>query len=59
MIFTRDRNSDRRRYSILNVDEVAMVFYYIDRERPFEKDSEIFLIWIIKKIFYIEFNRHY
>ena len=40
-------------------------FFYYNNTRYlsfidlFFLDSEIFLIWIIKKIFYVKFNHHY
>ena len=38
MIFTRDRNRDRRCYDISNVNEIAMIFNNTDGETPFERD---------------------
>ena len=58
-ILTRYRNSDFRCYNIPIVDEVAMIFHNTGGEWAFERDSEIFIIGIIKNRFYTKFNRHY
>ena len=42
MIFTRDRNRDRRCYDISNVNEIAMIFNGTDGETPFEKDFRVY-----------------
>ena len=42
MVFRRDRNSDRRRYNLPTVEEVAMIFTNKDGEPPFERDFRVF-----------------
>ena len=42
MIFTRDRNCDRRRYNISNIDKVAMIFHITDGEQLFERDFRVY-----------------
>lgn len=42
MAFRRDRNNDRRHYSLLTVDEIAMIFQSADGEPPFERDFRVY-----------------
>ena len=42
MAFRRDRNTDRRRYNLPTVDEVAMIFRSADGEPPFERDFRVY-----------------
>ncbi|XP_065321879.1 uncharacterized protein LOC135929292 [Gordionus sp. m RMFG-2023] len=42
MIFCADRSSDKRRYNIPNIDEVAMIFTNDDGEPPFKRDIKVY-----------------
>ncbi|XP_065323653.1 uncharacterized protein LOC135930793 [Gordionus sp. m RMFG-2023] len=42
MIFRADRSSDKRRYNIPNIDEVAMIFTNDDGEPPFKRDIKVY-----------------
>ncbi|XP_065315372.1 uncharacterized protein LOC135924248 [Gordionus sp. m RMFG-2023] len=42
MIFRADRSSDKRRYNISNIDEVAMIFTNDDGEPPFKRDIKVY-----------------
>ena len=42
MAFRRDRNTDRRRYNLPTVDEVAMIFRSADGELPFERYFRVY-----------------
>lgn len=42
MTFTRDRQSDKRRYNAPTSNEIAMVFVNDDGEPPFERDIRIY-----------------
>ncbi|CAK9295760.1 unnamed protein product [Gordionus sp. m RMFG-2023] len=42
MIFKGDRSSDRRRYNLPSMDDVAMIFNNEDGEPPFKRDIKVY-----------------